>query len=185
MPDYYEDHQELKKLARRIAAALGPDWNLREDVDSWASPVIEGGDGATIYIHLTKGRLSISGGYPIEYRLTYGVERPCITVSAEKDAATIARDIQRRFLPGYLKTYRVAREHQLESERDEITRQDNLVLLAKEMGMPARNGRVYIPTYSAGYGHAEIREGQPRSVDFTLHGVPFDMALRIAAILRG
>ena len=66
--------------------------------------------GAGIYfgaIWNKAGRVKISGQYPDS---TYREDRPSITVSATRDAAKVAQDIQRRFLEVYVAKFIEAME---------------------------------------------------------------------------
>lgn len=175
----------LREVGRQIGIALGTFWSLDEDDDSTYCVYIRGQEGATIVIRPTgykydpNGRLVISGRYP-HCPTWFDYDDKHITVAATKDALTITKDIRRRFLPQYLRVYGEVLERKREYEERELLRQQHLQELARVLGTEARNNRVYIPGDI--YGSCEARSD---TVDFNISGVPFETALKIAALLVG
>lgn len=102
----------LQEYAQLIAAALtaqtGESWerSTRFDADdtNWRAE-LEGPKGAVLFVSNTwsgKGRLYIGSTFPQGSSNFQPTERPSITVSDEKSAQQIAKDIVRRLLPAYL-----------------------------------------------------------------------------------
>jgi hypothetical protein len=110
---------EIQQTAAAVAAALGDTWHLvaprkpENDFDSNFYFRIADADGRVFAIHAydsdfrrSGGKLSISGDYPASNELgvsstPHGMTRPSISVSMSRGAATIAKEITRRFLPDY------------------------------------------------------------------------------------
>jgi hypothetical protein len=85
-----------------------------------------------------KGRVEVSGSYATD--LPYRETAPRITISADKDAPKIALDIQRRFMPEYirLQTECLARKAQHDAY---VSRKEALVGLLVIPGQTSRYGQ--------------------------------------------
>lgn len=72
---------------------------------------------ARLYLHITQNgaRLSIDGDYARAYLYTR-TDTPTITVSITRTPAQIAADIQRRFLPAYLRIWQQCEDNRREME---------------------------------------------------------------------
>ena len=103
-------YEELRRRAQAIAESLPAGWTFHLPTqDEPHHTRIDGPDGAGMWISQDRdGRLSIAGEWPKNFENWYFYprqDRPAITVSADRSPASIAADIARRFLPGYLPEY--------------------------------------------------------------------------------
>jgi len=129
--------EQFHELARQVAAHLG--WNFDEDTADWyvrlKHPQMA---GMALQLKQRNGRLVISGVYIND--LTHGYfgpshdSEPRITVSATREAASIAQDIERRLLPQYCSEYEKYRLRFEEARQDLAERQDALRQLAAALG---------------------------------------------------
>lgn len=100
------DVSVLEQKVREIAEHL-EGWNVKcNDIRQAKTSLINDAyPGAEVYFNLGWGsnskRMTIAGSYPRHYAPLYE-EQPRITVSLERSPATIAKDIERRFLDRYL-----------------------------------------------------------------------------------
>jgi hypothetical protein len=116
--------ETLDQLAHELATSLGEGWAAepsRHRNDGW---LLRHGDQAELHLYpLPPGRLSITGTYHrvdgYEHDHSQGLGNQKITVSAARSAASIARDIQRRLLPGYRHNLTVVRERAAGQQRRE------------------------------------------------------------------
>lgn len=114
---------ELASIAAGVAKLLG--WEHRSAEEEHRGETLARGDGPSFRLHRQwgdKARLAVSGDWPkaedgtrfSARRRDYGGTHQEITVAASRTAESIAADIERRFLPGYLEEW----GHQ-EKQRDE------------------------------------------------------------------
>lgn len=186
-------------LAREIAPALGDGWTVDDDREpyDWAA-FINGPNGATVRIGVDRygspesGKVECYAFLPNGSRdvLRYDENgRHVINVSESRGAAVIAREIARRLLPAYLEQLadvngRIARQNAAATLRAET-----IESLARDFkGSVASNGhKPNEARFGHGsrdyYGSVEIRHDS-KSVDLEIHGLPVDLARKIAAILR-
>jgi len=133
-------HALLHKLARQIATHLG--WTYHEQNGNegrYAQLDHPQMQGAALMIHRRDQRLEISGIYarnPDDRTGYYGPYEnpPQITVSAAREPQAIARDIQRRFIPDYLREFEHSRERVDETRLDYSRRRDALEQIAAALG---------------------------------------------------
>jgi hypothetical protein len=102
--------RRLAELAPLVARALGEGWRREKRDDAELThymELIHGDERVGLYVTYPYGRLSVSGnlnqvrdsrGEPPCLR---GEEEPKVTVSLDKRPEQIARDIERKVLPGY------------------------------------------------------------------------------------
>lgn len=79
--------------------------------------------GARVYVQCSRGRAEISGGYPEGFH-PRAEEAVRITVSMERSAAAIAKDIERRFLVAYLEKFHAAMESAYRMAQARVKTQD-------------------------------------------------------------
>ena len=100
----------LAEIAPLVARALGEGWarEKRDNVElTHYMGLVHGDERVGLYVSYPYGRLSISGNLNHvrdsrgENPYLRGEENPKITVSLDKSPEQIARDIERRVLPGY------------------------------------------------------------------------------------
>lgn len=143
-------------------------------------------------------RLKVEGCYSTEY---HGWRADSITVSMDRPAPAIARDIVRRFLPGYLATVDASIQAARKAEEErQARRRFNRRLADAIPGLHAMGGydparepdrtRSYwsSPEYDntstalAG-GHITVAS-DGSSANITLDGVPQELALRVLALIH-
>lgn len=99
--------QRAAEVAAALSRLLNEEWTAGDTAQMWGSesvPLLHSDETLMIVNgkYGSVGRLTVIGSVPDAWR-GYGYDScPEITLSAAKGAATIARDIVRRLLPGYL-----------------------------------------------------------------------------------
>lgn len=191
------DTPKALEIARAIALHL-PDWipnpvcDLDGNVDFDRADLV-GSGGATICLLTSRheaGRVRVSGRWP---RLPDGGHyypgkgSTAITCSAGRDPRALAKDIERRFLPGYLAEYAKAVEYCQARGRGEAAAIELATRIGDVIGTnpgQLRNGSVTVLVYLAeAHGRIEVTAGSPPSVSLNLGSVTPDQALRIAEVL--
>lgn len=142
-------------------------------------------------------RLNISGEYHAEKlydHIPYGAIRPSIGVSTAKSPATIAKDIERRFLPEYKALITAARERKAKSDDYANRSIANAGKLAESSGgvfsvvekseysngprTPTSN--LHMNHKSVGYGNVSVSD---ESVKIDLSSIPLELASRIMEVM--
>ena len=133
-----------------IIAAYLKNWKL--DTRNPHRPYLINGAGLSILISHEKGqRLRLSGKAPsdshgrqygFQYWLGRDTEYPQITVSQNREAASIARDIERRLIPAYISLYTQTKDA-INKHEESIKWCDHIEGLFTQMlnGTPPYNGR--------------------------------------------
>lgn len=184
-------------LALKIAPLLGDDWSVETERESSWNALIYGPNGARIFIageHFKPApcKLEIAGWLPEGSRDVVHYDETMthkIGASESRGAEVIAREITRRLLPEYLAHLADVTERIAKRNDAAATRAATIVKLAQDFrGSVASNG--YKPDearFGHGsrdyYGSVEIRHDS-KSVDLEIHGLPVELARKIAAILR-
>lgn len=160
-----QEHNSALSIA--IAAALDAHRREPDDENAGRYECIElaAPEGAALYLHYAAGRVEVTGEWPADpdddraihprhrrrlWPRDIGARRyderpyPKITVSTDKPAATIARDIARRFLPEYLDLYA-----QLCAYADKRTQARARTVAAADTLLAAEPGASR-PSYSSG-----------------------------------
>ena len=109
-----ERYKLLQSTGTVVAKELGAGWSVERrdsnEYDGGGGLHIVNVDGRSMYLSVAsygyKGKVDISGDYDygdgsLGLGWPYGVSRPGISVGLERGGAVIAKEIQRRFLPGY------------------------------------------------------------------------------------
>ena len=138
-----ETRNELQKLVHAIAQHLG-DWKTGTDAHDRDELTSSTHEGAKLYINFVNGglrdRVVIRGGMNIArnrgYETVYDpdtherLHTPEITVAVSRGVETIAKEIRRRVIPGYLRIFQLGKA-QVEQHNDHVSRtQANLTRLA-------------------------------------------------------
>lgn len=183
MSDWDDAKRVSKKVAEGVAPLLGDGWTFKDDPSHWGGTVL-GPDDADLFFRMDGKRLVVSGSYPHgAYNKVYGYETHRITVSPDRPYEAIAKDIQRRLLPGYLP--------ELASVLDRVRKHDEGVdaqtrvadELAAILGETPRAGEVGIYQTTHGtYGKVRVLHGGDH-VSLELSNLDADRAKRILAIL--
>ena len=191
-----EDHiGTLNGAAAGIAAALGADWTVsRPASNDFPSGLIisDGTRELHFYLSYNSDKVDLSGIYPDRnspvslYEHGNRVSRPRIGFSIKRPAPTIARDIERRFLPDYDRVRALVVER-LEADAGDAARQAAAVsALAATLGVEPRNGSMQLSTpMSDRAGYGDFRPNHNGSSwEITLRSVPWSVANRIAEIME-
>lgn len=204
-----EKTHALHNLAAQIAALLGEGWSYTDTSgDQWAT--IAHADGRALSLSHVGGwgkkplRLAVSGSYP-SYQDEQGrsqrvmppdlynpkEEYPEITVSLEKTAEAMAKDIQRRFLPEYSRIWERCQElKQSRAEYADAKRRAHAELAAiagvhfcgQDRGEVNLQGWVKI----AGNSHrsADIRINSADSIEVKAGGLTVDQARAVIELIQ-
>lgn len=187
---------EIVELAKKIADHLGDNWTHREQDEFSHVIYLDHADGSGMTMRLYNGRLSISGQYPssvtdgdnvLHFYPHSSEDRVNITVSPDRSAEAIAKDIQRRFLPGYWAVY-LEMVAQKQRQLDFIEQREVILKeLGRALGIAPRKGEIKFPYHGAHQPHGTIKISLYQdiaTVHFDVSGVPVETALEIAALLR-
>lgn len=110
-----ETIQALDDLAVKLPPLLGPDWTEAKVAGehTWQRClIINGPDGARMRLAIIQesrkpARVAVDGFHPEGWAgLGSGPKWTCITVALDRGPESIAREITRRFIPGYLSAFR-------------------------------------------------------------------------------
>lgn len=121
---------ENRLLIQNVGMQLGPEWTVSEsEMFSWRTDAhIARADGASVYLSIDKGRITVGGIYPTGGHVLH---RPKdISVAVTRGAVAIAQEITRRFLPAYLPVYQRACEQAEATKVFEAGRRQALEALA-------------------------------------------------------
>jgi len=150
-------------------------------------------DGVSFFLELVGSRIEARGIYPrgvTGYVFSpYGERAPHCTVAARRNPASIAREIDRRFMPAFLAAHRKAvadvEEQRLSLERaravaEQIAEASGGTLYRFDRRLEEQ-WSVHVPD-----GVIRVRSSSPEQPDirFELHGAPSALAFRVAAALR-
>lgn len=192
----------LTALAQGIASHLSGSWHvepLAEPRATYPSRHIHCDDGRSFYIHTENGdRISVHGNWPTtadgrtQWPSQYDGVRPVINVSTSKTSIAIAKEIERRFLPDYTKTWSAMKEHadshdeharKTKANADRILADDpTLHTPERSNGVPTDNSEITIYCGSNSYGYQMRVSGD--SVRFEHFSCPIDVARRVIVELR-
>lgn len=188
--------KQIADIATQVAEALDGDWTVELPEFRGAYLKSDGQQSlwmAQGYDTKSKGRLVIHGDYP--GKEGYRLDQHEITVAATKTPAQIAKDIERRLLPGYRQTLA---ERVAKLNRDAEARDKRLALAERLMEaigplatLPSNRQEdnhtvVLIPSNSVnkGYGNFNLWY-EADKVTIELHSVDAEIAVEIAKALRG
>lgn len=194
--------------AEALGRVTGDEWIVvrpagENDIAHLCEIGVRGGDHDGDRIRLAKRydeeKFSVSGVYPDEQAnvervyLPRDMERPSINVSPARSANTVARDINRRFLPKYRELLAYVTGEVEKSKNAERERRALADRLADALGVSRpkhddANGRprrstVNIPTDYPGWGGFETSYGG-KTCELSLRTVDADTAVAIAKLLR-
>ena len=121
-----------------IALYLGRPWKYSRlgEPSDWRFEVIDG-YGRSLCFRLEKERLKIIGLFPPDRCIAYRDDYKEISVNIRRSAKDIAKDISRRLLPDYLKSY----ESALLRYKQEQKRNEHLDLIAHSI-MQVTQGKI-------------------------------------------
>lgn len=171
------------------------------DIPPW--PTVNGPDGQKIYFrsgYQLEGRLSISGSYardksgynhsPGKYRREdMGNPTDSITVSGTKTPEQIARDIERRLLPGYQKLFNYAAKQVKEADNAKAAADKNINEIGEIFNVePHGQGKdtVHLRQDSMpGGGWVDFTVESSGSTCIEMKYISHDLAVKIARLLKG
>lgn len=181
-----DDRALLAATAESVAEALeGFSVDTSWD-NSWNVP-LNGPNGARIFLSLDRGRVEVGGAYPDGYYQALGSqERHEITVALSRGPVTIAREIVRRLLPGYLATLAEVQEKMRLDQEAKDMRQVAAERLAEVLSIPGvhlRDGELsWFSDTPAGYGSARVNYGGGTAA-IEARSVTLEVAERILCVL--
>lgn len=215
--DYQKERSDNKRihdaLTVEVAAHLGEGWSVKRyppaDEESYSRlPDIVHTDGRSFdlspctYPHSDIGKVNVSANWP-----TPGGEHnprvmpsdlrnpeeqhPTIKVSISRGAATIAKEINRRFLPEYTRILGRIREKIQRDNEWEAGKDATFARLCTEVGLPDRMKHTHdlkthhYPGPGADGGYGDIVVNSPDSVSIKFSSVPADVAIRALKVLCG
>lgn len=181
----------------RVVEGDPTDWDVRESGREMRGRVrvqhetIEGAQitlSAGVYGH--KGRLLVSGAYPVHNGTSYpsrrvqGDPQGKVTVADTKSPEDIAKDIERRFLPGYLQSLALAAEELA----GDVAYEDSKATLTAELASvagkaPYQNGSHGFSMYRDHGGYVRGQVNGPDSVDLEIRSLPAESARAILRLL--
>jgi hypothetical protein len=127
------DKQAFVSKMLQVAQWLEPGWRARQTNEQCVAFTREA-DGASFYAYLQthpKPHAHVKGNYIEGIHIkTYGEQDPSINVSATRTPQSIANDITRRFLPGYLPVYEKELEQKRRVDRHTAWKVDRLRAIA-------------------------------------------------------
>jgi hypothetical protein len=191
-----EDHiSTLNGAAEGIAAALGSDWTVSRPASNDYPSGLTISDGTRelhFYLPSNADKVELSGIYPDAgnsatlYENHVRISRPRIRFSVERPAPTIARDIERRFLPDYDRVRALVVKRVDADEADEARQAAAVSALATTLGVEPRKGSTELSTpISDRAGYGDFRPNHNGSSwEITLRSVPWSVANRIAEIME-
>jgi hypothetical protein len=114
--------EQLQAMAQGVAAVMGYTVKPRSESNHGGFAEIVRPDGRGFSLNCAgglapRGKIHISGSFPDRidgrqaWRPASGVSYPSINVAADKPAATVAKEIERRLMPDYLPLLAECREH--------------------------------------------------------------------------
>lgn len=189
---------DIQKLI--IIAAHLKNWKL--DTRNPHRPCLINGAGLSIFIGQEKGyRFKLSGAAPADsrgrqygfsYWLGRDTEYPQITVSQNREAASIARDIERRLIPIYIDLYTQTKAA-INKHEESLKWCDNIEGLFTQLlnGQPPYNGRtqqrretrrrICFGDYRASSGSGELTLSQYDGgrVDISIGNLSPDLAIKL------
>jgi hypothetical protein len=148
-----ESNTQAPELARQICVALGSDWHLKFcKAESRYEAEIQRAESSEILTLRVNTSWSPAGMVYVVGQLPLGTPSPSINVSERKTPEQMARDVERRLLPGYREAL-VAAEREQARDLEALARGE---ALARELGSLA--GREPRPTHDAGYWRLSVAD---------------------------
>jgi hypothetical protein len=193
---HLQDIERIHFHAERICKAMGAGWSLDSKYfESHWMRRLNGPAGHGLSIALEDRcqsrkpcRLSITGFFPYEKPYDLKHSATGIKVSEEKEAETIVKDIERRFMPEYLQVFDAcaeAREQhdQYETQKAELFRA--AVEAAGEVGSTNKNteGMLHISSDNCDL-YGDVRVTSDHSYEINLRSVPVKAAMAILTVLK-
>lgn len=194
--------EKLKPLVAAIGAALWPGSAIPESESTWIVELINTENPELkLCFHFSGSyhdkydKIEVSGSYTgLRDFLPSNHDRSTIGVSSSKDPETIARDIERRLMPGYLDTIKRAKEIKARHDnwtgrRKAIETRMIKILPALERGQYLRENqlRAYGPYYLELQISALSNPDEPGerdTVDLTVRSISPEMAEKILTIIQ-
>lgn len=183
-----DDNAQVRAIAA-TAARVMPGWTAaNEEYRAY----LNGPDGARLHLHQPwnrKGHVSVTGVYP---RTSARTDHSSVMVRMDRGAGVLAREIQRRLLPGYLACLAKVAGHNAAEQHNTALR---LALASKITAMfpgdlscmPGhcqgdRRTEVIVSLGGLLGGHVKTH-GDGSEVEFERFRVPADVALAMLAIV--
>lgn len=189
--------QELAgSIARELGKLRGEDWTAQDGY--WSGQfMLTGPDGMRIYLRAAAygnaSRLAVHGELPAAMHRVTG--NPHITVATARGPAVIAKEINRRLIPGYAECLRAVSEYN-DTERRQYAERGRVVDEIRAMfGQEAAERKPYEPGRGdyyrdsvrldlpgRGYGVVEAY-GEAETLSVELRSIPRGTVMRMLAVL--
>jgi len=134
------EKQEFIEKIQKVADILGYEMTVPEE--SFTNQAELKKDN--IWIHIRNGgyqnqnKITISGSYPHDCHNqynAYGLKNPTISCSETKTPEQVAKDIQRRFLPGYMEDLQKTEEQNKITQGKADRRYQTIKIIADSLGI--------------------------------------------------
>ena len=192
------DRKHFMETVAQVAVMLGG-YEVFDDFPDAAKPLVNLKKGREVirisnpnWPAADRKKLSISGIYPYDdqhrYQISSGDNPPHIRVSADKGIGRIVRDIQKRFMPEYLRALELAEERIRAAKQYDDNRHAMLSRLGQIFNVePARlngtSGEWTLRTYNMSPYIRELRVGGT-DVELHLWSLPVGLAGKILIIIK-
>jgi hypothetical protein len=182
----------LRELALSVAQHL-PGWTIssEETSDYHAALRHESGPELSFGKGRERDRLHVHGSWPRDQRhgsyAPYS-NAPAISVSISRDPKAIAREIERRFLPGFLPLWHAAEGRRREAEESNAKAETLAARLRDLFGLPHPEPSRYGNDRDSVHVHAGAARFEVRrygSVKVEVNTSDHDVVLRLAETVRG
>jgi hypothetical protein len=169
-------NEELVQLTKDIAKELGDAWTFKPLDEPYPTQYIQGLNGAELAVRIEtygsrKGRVEIHGNFHIgrnrefvdvrewSHSTSERCKLPEISVAGNRGAASVAKEIKRRFLPEYLPLLQKAIEKRDAATSWEDKTRANLVTLAAivNASVPTERDRTTASFYHNDKAYGDIQ----------------------------
>lgn len=197
MMTWSEEKQELTKMTLAVAAALGPPWKaVAPEENDRPTDDIANGNGASLYLNIDrhKKRVKVGGSmhFQVNGRTQYvqlypRFEVPGITVAMERGPEAVAKEINRRLLPDYLKAVELAKAQVAKQNETTERKQANIrkLVAACDGRLPEFDKYPEASHFYLGKRSGTVHVNYDESVNFERLGVSMEEAEYILKYLYG
>lgn len=181
------EYAEQRELAAKIAGALG--WFLEPAEEHRASSTLTapGEEGYSLWLRWEKERISVHPHYPKDrhgresFPPSYDPQATTISLSSTRPPEVMAREIERRFMPDYIKAFTVQAQR-VKQQDDFAARTVKTAETLKALCGGRDYGRQHDDsgwTLNFPDSHLYTVSAHGASVRFEPFSVPVDVAVRI------
>jgi hypothetical protein len=183
---------ELQMKIAAVARYLEP-WTPKNDRQPERAAMLVHPDVPDAYLYFqTFGnrRIEVRGGFPRDF-YPLPERRPRITVSADREPVSIARDVARRFLPAYIPLFQEMEAQAAAYAHRNAQRNEALETLAQALGVEVRtyhdlNTQGQITHYGPDYTRFKVTTSAAYdevTADLHLERLPLAVALQVCQVV--